>query len=90
MVIVWHRFVNSLVFYGLSLSSTTIGGNDYINFFVSGAVEIPANLACLLILERFGRVRPLVASMSFAGTRTDLGHLCSSRSGWLLMYYSVL
>lgn len=61
------RFVNSLVFYGLSLSATRIGGNDYINFFISGAVEVPANLACLVTLERFGRTKPLALSMSLAG-----------------------
>ena len=61
------RFVNSFVFYGLSLSATSVGGNDYVSFFISGAVEIPANLLCLFTVERFGRVVPLCISMSFAG-----------------------
>lgn len=56
-----------MVFYGLSLSTESLGGNDYINFFISGAVEVPAYLALLVTLERFGRVRPLALSMSLAG-----------------------
>jgi len=61
------RFVNSFVFYGLSLSATSLGGNDYLDFFVSGLVEVPAYLLCLVTLSRFGRPRPLSASLGFAG-----------------------
>jgi len=55
------------VFYGLSLSATNLGGNDYLDFFISGAVELPAYLLCLVTLSRYGRSRPLAASLVFAG-----------------------
>ena len=34
--------VNSLVYYGLSLNSSNLAGDPYLNFFISGAVEVPA------------------------------------------------
>jgi hypothetical protein len=36
-------------------------------FLHIGAVEVPANLACLITLEKFGRTKPLAMSMSLAG-----------------------
>ena len=32
------RFTTSLVYYGLSLNTSTQGGNDYVNFLISGAI----------------------------------------------------
>jgi len=67
MCLLYRRFVNSFVFYGLSLTATNRGGNDYLDFFISGAVEVPAYLLFPVTLTRFGRPRPLAASMSLAG-----------------------
>ena len=64
---IYRRFVNSFVFYGLSLSATNLGGNDYLDFFISGAVEVPAYLLCPVTLTRYGRPRPLATSMTLAG-----------------------
>ncbi|XP_070567472.1 organic cation transporter protein-like [Ptychodera flava] len=44
-------FTVSLVYYGLSLNTSNLGGNDYLNTAISGAVEIPANAASLYIPE---------------------------------------
>ena len=55
------------MFYGLSLSITSHGGNDYLDFFISGAVELPAYLLCLVTLSRFGRPKPLSVSLLLAG-----------------------
>ena len=35
-----------MVYYGLSLNSSELGGDDYINFLLSGAVEMPAYIFC--------------------------------------------
>jgi len=56
------------VFYGLSLSVTSLGGNDYLDFFISGAVELPAYLLCLVTVSRYGRPRPLAASLTLTGS----------------------
>ncbi|XP_072019582.1 organic cation transporter protein-like [Amphiura filiformis] len=53
--IMFNWFVNSLVYYGLSLSTSSLGGNDYVSFFLSGLVEVPAYLWCTFGIEWFGR-----------------------------------
>ncbi|XP_070569250.1 solute carrier family 22 member 21-like [Ptychodera flava] len=42
-------FTVSLVYYGLSLNTSNIGGNDYLNAAISAALEIPAYFAGWII-----------------------------------------
>jgi len=65
MCMLW--FVNSLVYYGLSLSTAALAGNRYLNFFLSGLVEIPAYTSCIFILQKWGRRRPLAVFHVVAG-----------------------
>ena len=60
------RFVNSLVYHGLSLSTSTLGSNDYVAFFVSGAVEIPSYILMIFVAERWGR-RPSMCTFMIIG-----------------------
>ncbi|XP_010081931.1 PREDICTED: solute carrier family 22 member 13 [Pterocles gutturalis] len=48
-------FVNSLVYYGLSLNVTSFGLDIYLTQLAFGAVEIPARLGCIVMLQWFGR-----------------------------------
>ncbi|XP_072019580.1 organic cation transporter protein-like [Amphiura filiformis] len=48
-------FVNSIVYYGLSLSTSDLGSNDYVAFFLSGLVEVPAYIWCMFGIEWLGR-----------------------------------
>ncbi|XP_047996361.1 organic cation transporter protein-like [Leguminivora glycinivorella] len=50
----------TFVYYGLSINSVGLGGNKYVNFMLVGFVEIPANFACLLVLDKFGRKKILI------------------------------
>lgn len=51
-----YRAVNSTVYYGLSLSTSDLGVDVYLAFFVAAAVELPAYiLAGLLLYTRLGR-----------------------------------
>ena len=47
------RCVVCLVYYGLSLSSATLAGNLYVNFALSGAIELPSNIVCAILLKRY-------------------------------------
>ncbi|KAL7637090.1 UNVERIFIED_CONTAM: hypothetical protein RMT77_012848 [Armadillidium vulgare] len=67
--------VNSGVYYGLSLNTSDLGGNDYINFMISGAVEIPGLLFACFIIEKVGRKMPLCALMSVGGIALLIGIL---------------
>ena len=63
----FFRFVNSMVYYGLSLNTSNLGGNDYVNFFIAGAVEIPAYLFCQISLQYVGRRKSLSGTMVVGG-----------------------
>jgi len=63
----FNWFVNSLVYYGLSLNTSNLGGDPYVNFFISAAVEIPAYIFCQLALMYMGRRWPLSGTMLLGG-----------------------
>ena len=52
VIIFSFRFVNGLVYYGVSFSTPTLGGNMYLNFFLSSVIEIPANYVAIWLLGR--------------------------------------
>ncbi|XP_074651203.1 organic cation transporter protein-like isoform X2 [Tubulanus polymorphus] len=60
-------FVNTLVYHGLTLLSTQLAGNIYLNFFLSGIVEIPAYILCIICLQKLGRRWPLVVHHIITG-----------------------
>ena len=60
--------VNGFVYYGLSFNTNSLEGNPYLNFALSGAVEIPAYALTLYALKRYGGRKPvLVSNMIGAG-----------------------
>lgn len=45
------RFVNTLVYYGLSLNTKHLGGDIYKNFFLSSLMELPAYLTSVCLIN---------------------------------------
>nr|KAG5691730.1 hypothetical protein BaRGS_010233 [Batillaria attramentaria] len=73
---VWFNWlVNALVYYGLSLNTENLAGSPYLNFCIAGAVEIPAYLICILLLNRVGRRIPLIVTMYLGGLACILSGL---------------
>lgn len=56
-----------MTYYGLSWNTSNLGGNDYLNFVVSGAVEFPAYTFLLFTLNKWGRKTILCGCMVTAG-----------------------
>lgn len=66
-VLSWYCwFVNALVYYGVFLSAPTIGGNFYLNFFLTSLVELPAIPVGIWFFNRFGRKKSIVACLILA------------------------
>ena len=55
-----------MMYYGLTMKADLGGGNLYVNFAISAAMEIPALLVVYLLIDRIGR-RLLVSSSLFIG-----------------------
>ncbi|NXF86057.1 S22AD protein, partial [Eubucco bourcierii] len=60
-------FVNSLVYYGLSLNVTNFGLDIYLTQLAFGAVEIPARVGCIFMLQWFGRKKNQVVLLLLSG-----------------------
>ncbi len=71
----FNWFVNSGTYYGLSLGASNLGGNPYFNFLLAAAVEVPAYVVNLLLLNRplLGRRLLLSGLLLLAGAALLLG-----------------
>ncbi|CRK98615.1 CLUMA_CG011940, isoform A [Clunio marinus] len=67
LLIFFYWFVICGAYYGLSWNTSNLGGNEIINFVISGAVELPANFFLLFALNRLGRKPILMGGMISAG-----------------------
>ncbi|XP_071511134.1 organic cation transporter protein-like [Diadema antillarum] len=65
--IMFNLIVNTLVYFGVSLSTGSLGVNVYIAFAIAGAVEIPACFGVIHPIDYFGRRPSYMACMFIAG-----------------------
>jgi len=85
LLIFFDWFVNSGVYYGLSWNTNNLGGNQLLNFVISGAVEIPAYILLLFTLNRYGRRTILCSTMLVAGVSLLLTIIVPQSMNWLLI-----
>ncbi|XP_076336274.1 organic cation transporter protein-like isoform X2 [Tachypleus tridentatus] len=81
--IYFNWFVNSFVYYGLSLNTSNLGGNPFINFFIAGAVEFPSYGASVFAIKYLGRRIPLTVTMVIGGLACFLTILIQDDLLWL-------
>ncbi|KAJ8355687.1 hypothetical protein SKAU_G00184810 [Synaphobranchus kaupii] len=62
---VW--FIGSLGYYVFSLGSVNLGGNQYINLFLAGAVELPSYVIGCFAMDRVGRKKTCAPALLLAG-----------------------
>ncbi|KAL2081789.1 hypothetical protein ACEWY4_021607 [Coilia grayii] len=60
-------FIGSLGYYVFSLGSVNLGGNQYINLFLAGAVEIPSYLVACYAMDRVGRKKTCAPALLLSG-----------------------
>uniref|UniRef100_A0A3B4A1C4 Major facilitator superfamily (MFS) profile domain-containing protein n=1 Tax=Periophthalmus magnuspinnatus TaxID=409849 RepID=A0A3B4A1C4_9GOBI len=59
-------FIGSLGYYVFSLGSVTLGGNQYVNLFLVGLVELPSYLIGCFAMDRIGRKRTCAPALLLA------------------------
>ncbi|XP_028823815.1 solute carrier family 22 member 16-like [Denticeps clupeoides] len=60
-------FIGSLGYYVFSLGSVSLGGNQYVNLFLAGAVELPSYLIGCFAMDRVGRRRTCAPALLLSG-----------------------
>lgn len=90
LLIFFDWFVNSATYYGLSWNTNNLGGNDLLNFVISGAVEFPAYTFLLLTLNRWGRRNILCGCMLVAGTMLLLTVFIPEEHNFLIVILAML
>ena len=65
--------VITMCFYGLSLSSASLAGDAYLNFFLTAIVEIPGYSLSYLTMQKIGRKWSTAASLMVGGTSLIIG-----------------
>ncbi|KAL3284587.1 hypothetical protein HHI36_018744 [Cryptolaemus montrouzieri] len=66
-IIFFDWYACNITYYGLSWGTNNLGGNPYINFVISGGVELPAYTFLILVLNRWGRKKVQCGCMIVAG-----------------------
>lgn len=56
-------FTNALIYFGLSVYSSSLPGNKHMNLLYAGTIELPGNAATHYVLKRYGRKWSLIVSM---------------------------
>ncbi|XP_018332150.1 organic cation transporter protein isoform X2 [Agrilus planipennis] len=90
LIIFFDWFANSMTYYGLSWNTKNLGGNDYLNFVISGAVEIPAYTFLLFTLNRWGRKYLLCGCMITAGIALILTMAVPNSHQWLVVTLAMI
>ncbi|KAJ3662937.1 hypothetical protein Zmor_007251 [Zophobas morio] len=90
LIILFDWFANNITYYGLSWNTNNLGGNPYINFVISGAVEIPAYIFLLLTLNRWGRKFVMCGCMITAGLALLLTMAIPNDQQWLIVTLAMI
>ncbi|XP_072938414.1 organic cation transporter protein-like [Epargyreus clarus] len=78
----------TFIYYGLSINSVSLAGNKYLNFMLVAMVEIPANIMCLIVLDRFGRKRVITVTYVLSGCLCiSLSTLPKDQVWWSFVLY---
>ncbi|CAL8314706.1 unnamed protein product [Lota lota] len=82
-------FIGSLGYYVFSLGSVNLGGNQYINLFLAGAVEIPSYLVGSFAMDRVGRKKTCAPALILAGIACMLMIVVPTDIHWLVTLLSM-
>ncbi|EDW79680.1 uncharacterized protein Dwil_GK17890 [Drosophila willistoni] len=83
MLFIWA--VNAIVFYGLSLNSTNLSGNKYLNFALVCLIEIPGYTLAWVCLRKFGRRLALSGSLLLCSITCVGSGYITMGANWLII-----
>uniref|UniRef100_A0A671NNG2 Solute carrier family 22 member 2-like n=1 Tax=Sinocyclocheilus anshuiensis TaxID=1608454 RepID=A0A671NNG2_9TELE len=82
-ILSFNWFTSAVVYQGLIMRLGILGGNVYVDFLISGIVELPAAFLILLTIERIGRRLPFAAANIVAGAACLITAFIPDSMFWL-------
>ncbi|XP_026137695.1 solute carrier family 22 member 2-like [Carassius auratus] len=82
-ILSFNWFTSAVVYQGLIMRLGILGGNVYVDFLISGIVELPAAFLILLTIERIGRRLPFAAANFVAGAACLITAFIPDSMFWL-------
>ncbi|XP_069946223.1 organic cation transporter protein-like [Cherax quadricarinatus] len=86
----FYWVVCTLVYYGLSYNSSSLGGNIFVNFIATMLVEIPSYIFTFLVLDRLGRKGSLAFLFLLSGVACFISGFIYEGNYWLMVLLSLL
>ncbi|NXL41648.1 S22A3 protein, partial [Podilymbus podiceps] len=83
LILMYAWFTSALIYQGLVMRLGIVGGNLYLDFFISGAVELPAAFLILVTIDRIGRRLPFAISNIVAGIACFITAFLPEDTPWL-------
>ncbi|XP_032679463.1 organic cation transporter protein [Odontomachus brunneus] len=90
ILLFFNWLVNSGTYYGLSWHASNLGGNDYVNFVISGVVEVPAYTFLIFTLNRWGRKIILCGCMLLSGLALLATLFVPANMPWLIVCLAMI
>ena len=59
LVLFYNWFAVTCIYYGMTLNTASLHGSVYLNFFLGGLIELPANYGVVPVIHWWGR-RPVI------------------------------
>uniref|UniRef100_A0A8C2E7D7 Solute carrier family 22 member 3 n=1 Tax=Cyprinus carpio TaxID=7962 RepID=A0A8C2E7D7_CYPCA len=82
-ILSFNWFTSAVVYQGLIMRLGILGGNVYVDFLISGIVELPAAFLILITIERIGRRLPFAAANFVAGAACLITAFIPNSMFWL-------
>ncbi|XP_006625788.3 solute carrier family 22 member 3-like isoform X1 [Lepisosteus oculatus] len=89
-ILMYAWFASSVVYQGLVMRIGIIKGNLYLEFFISGIVELPSALIFYLTIDRIGRRIPFVLSNIVGGLSCLITAFIPTDMTWLKTFIAVI
>ncbi|XP_029643942.2 organic cation transporter protein-like [Octopus sinensis] len=83
-------FINSVLYYGVTMNSVDMAGSRYLNFFLMSLIELPAGIVCSYSFHLFGHRKPICFFMIFGGINCLASNFVSKDSSWFPLILVVL
>ncbi|XP_059368242.1 solute carrier family 22 member 2-like isoform X1 [Carassius carassius] len=82
-ILSYNWFTSAVVYQGLIMRLGILGGNVYVDFLISGIVELPAAFLILFTIERIGRRLPFATANFVAGAACLITAFIPDSMFWL-------